>query len=237
MWKESRADAVSLLRTRSLFSVPIFILSLLAVITAVNSASLAYHNKRPSFHTAVKAVKESWKRPFVTSICVYAVMSAVAVVLRILTAFVDSAGARFAVAVVGTVFEVYLMAVLSLGLVVSVMEDRFGFDAIWVGSTIMEGRRFNGWVLSGLIVLMSGGIGWQLEGLMDGQELLGKSYSAKESTAMMVIMGFGDKVGLVCLFGLEVIWSFVVNTVFYRECRKRHVLKNENETIDDNDNV
>ncbi|TKY54629.1 Titin protein [Spatholobus suberectus] len=63
--------------------------------------------------------------------------------------------------------EVYLMAVASVGIVVSVAEERTGWDAIWVGSALMEGNRACGWVLSGLFVFGSSLIGWKLERLMD----------------------------------------------------------------------
>ena len=113
-----------------------------------------------------------------------------------------------AVALVGLGMEVYLMAVLSLGTVVSVMEERWGWDAIGSGWGLMEGRRFSGWVLSGILVLGSGCIGWEMEAMMDG----GDWWS---------VMGFGNKVLLMCLFGVVVLWSYVLNTVFYCECRRR----------------
>ncbi|KAK9275534.1 hypothetical protein L1049_022801 [Liquidambar formosana] len=231
VWKESRADAVSLLRIKALFSIPCYVLSLLSVITAVNSTALAFHGRRPSFSTAVLAVKTAWKRPFVTSLYVYSLMMAYAAVLRTLAAaFVGAPVPRLVVAVVGAVLEIHLMAVLSMGLVVSVNEDRFGLEAIRIGSGLMEGRRVSGWVLSCLLVLVSGCIGWELEGLMDGQELLGKWYSWAP-TVMMGVLSFGDKVGLVCMYALVALWSFVVSTVFYCECRKRHPIGSENEPI------
>ncbi|KAK7274136.1 hypothetical protein RIF29_15213 [Crotalaria pallida] len=48
--------------------------------------------------------------------------------------------------------DVYLMAVLSLGIMVSIAKDRFGWDAIWVVSGLTKGRCFCGWVLSRLLV-------------------------------------------------------------------------------------
>lgn len=118
------------------------------------------------------------------------------------------------------------MAVLSLGLVVSIAEDRFGWEAIRVGSGLMAGRRVSGWVLSGLFVLVSGAIAMDLERIVDGQDLLSST-----STAMRVVDGVRNKVGLILLYGVVVLWSYIVNTVFYCECRKRHVNRVEDESV------
>lgn len=115
------------------------------------------------------------------------------------------------------------MAVLSLGLVVSIAEDRFGWEAIRVGSGLMAGRRISGWVLSGLFVMVSGAIAMDLQRIMDDQDSLSST-----STAMRVVDGFRNKVGLILVYGgVVVLWSYIVNTVFYYECRKRHVYRVE----------
>lgn len=109
------------------------------------------------------------------------------------------------------------MAVMSVALVVSVAEERFGWDAIRVGSALMEGSRVRGWVLSGLFVLGSSLIGSKLEHLMDGQD----SIAVK------------DKAGLIVSYGLLVLWSYVVITVFYCDCRKRHPIREPQPDDDD----
>lgn len=118
------------------------------------------------------------------------------------------------------------MAVLSLGLVVSIAEDRFGWEAIRVGSCLMAGRRIAGWVLSGLLLLVSGAIAMDLERIIDDQDSLSST-----STAMRVVDGVRNKVGLILLYGVVVLWSYIVNTVFYCECRKRHVDRVEDESV------
>ncbi|KAF8369733.1 hypothetical protein HHK36_032243 [Tetracentron sinense] len=132
LWKESRVDSLTLLRLKALFFVPSYVLSLLATITAVNSTALAYAGKRPNWETTVTAVRDTWKRPLVTSIFVYVIMLAYVHVPLTFSAFVGIPHARLFVAVLGVVFEVYLMAVLSLTMVVSVMEERFGWEAVKV---------------------------------------------------------------------------------------------------------
>ncbi|XP_048334280.2 uncharacterized protein LOC125423626 [Ziziphus jujuba] len=222
VWKESRSDAVSLLRIRALFFLPCYALSLLAAVAAVTSTFSACNGKRPSLHAAVSAFKMTWKRPLVTTICVYAILLAyVHVPLMLAAIFGRSPASRFLILLVGSGVEIYLMAVMSMGLVVSITEERYGSDAILVGSGLMAGRRVCGWVLSGLFVLMSGIIARKVEDAMDGQD----SWSVRK-----IAMEMWNKVGLMGLYGTVVLWSFVVTTVFYCDCRKRHVNRSESDT-------
>ncbi|XP_059635785.1 uncharacterized protein LOC132277965 [Cornus florida] len=213
--KQSREEALSLLRLKALYFVPCYVLSLIATVMAVSSTAVSLSGKRASLSTAVTAVKATWRRPLVTSICVYAIMLVCIQVPRMLAALLSTAALRLPAAVAGAVLEVYLMAVVSLGLVVSIVEERVGLDAVWAGSDLMEGRKFCGWVLSGLLVVVSGAISGEIKRSTDGEDS-----SRAEWT---VAMGLGNKAGMICLFGLVVVWSYVVTTVFYSECRKRHV--------------
>ncbi|XP_061347512.1 uncharacterized protein LOC133293016 [Gastrolobium bilobum] len=206
---ESRDDAVSLIRIKALFSLPSYLLSLAAALSAVHSTLLASHGKTPTFHSAVAALRLNWMRLFVTTIFVYAILLAFSPVPRAFAALTASAGSRFVVMAIGSGLEVYLMAVVSVGLVVSVAEERFGWEAIKIGSGLMEGRRVCGWFLSGLLVLFSSMIGSKLQGLMDGQDS----------------MGFEDKTIVIGWYGLVMLWSYVIMTVFYCDCRRRHPIR------------
>ena len=96
------------------------------------------------------AVKQNWKRPSVTTILIYAILLAFAQLPHIFAALFATPDLRFAILAIGSVIEIYMMAVLSMGLVVSIAEDRFEWDAIKVGSALMQGRRFCRWVLSSM---------------------------------------------------------------------------------------
>ncbi|KAI4335473.1 hypothetical protein L6164_014117 [Bauhinia variegata] len=228
VWKESRDDAVTLLRIKALFAIPSYVLSLIAAITAVHSTVLAYNGKAPTSHSALNASKNNWKRPSVTTIFTYVILLAFAPLPRILAALTPSHELRFLVLAIGSGIEIYLVAVLSLALVVSIAEDRFGWDAIKVGSGIMEGSRFCGWVLSGLFVLVSGMIRWNLEVLMDSRNLpseLLSSAVAPASKLTELMIGIQDKMGMICLYGLAVLFSYVITAVYYCDCRRRHVIR------------
>ncbi|CAK9166627.1 unnamed protein product [Ilex paraguariensis] len=115
------------------------------------------------------------------------------------------------------------MAVTSLALAVSITEEQFGFDAIRVGWSLMEGRRLSGWALSGLFVLVSNLISWKVVRKMDSWDL-----SKGVSTAL--VRWLWDNVGWECLYGLVVLWSYVITTVFYWECRRRKAIKDETDS-------
>ncbi|KAK2646510.1 hypothetical protein Ddye_021705 [Dipteronia dyeriana] len=224
VWNESRADAVYLLRLRLLYFLPSYSLSLLSTITAVvsvNSSSSA--GKRLSLRMALSHVKLTWKRPLVTTICIYAIFVLYSHVISFAAVVSgNSLGLRMLVWTIGLVFEIYVMAVAGVGLVVSVLEERFGFDAIRVGSDLMERRRLCGWVLTSWFFVVSGLIGWRWERMMvmmmDGQDY----YLRNERWTALVLRW--EKLVLTVLYGIAVLWSYVVTTVFYCECKKRRVI-------------
>jgi hypothetical protein len=220
VWHESRDNAVYLLRIRSLFLLLCFPLSLAAAVLSVHTTYSSLQGKTVTVNSAVIAVRENWKRPFVTAIFVYVIMLTFSPVPRIIASVFVSPESRFVVMAIGTVFEIYLMAVMGLGLVVSVVEERFGWDAICVGSGLMRGKRLIfGWLLSGLFVLVSGLINRRMEGFLEGPN--------SEITVW-------DKMVLICLYGFTVLFSYVVTTVFYCDSRMRHAVREpEPQDLDD----
>ncbi|PON46061.1 Transmembrane protein [Trema orientale] len=218
VWRESREDAASILRAKALFFLPCYALSLVAAVASVSSVTLALNGKRPTLRSAVAAVKLTWKRPLVTSILVHALLLAYVLAQRTLSAVFPSSAPRLLILIVGSGLEIYLMAVMSLGLVVSIAEERFGWEAIRAGSGLMGGRRVSGWVLSGMFVLLTGYIARELEKVMNGQDPFGRP----SSTVVRVAAGVGDKLGLIGLYGAVVLWGYVVTAVFYCDCRRRH---------------
>ncbi|KAK7327711.1 hypothetical protein VNO77_21799 [Canavalia gladiata] len=214
VWHESRNDAVSLLRTRALFALLCFPLSLAAAVSSVHVAVSAVQGKASSISSAVR---DHWKRPAVTAIFVYVILLAFAAVPHVLAIPFVSPWSRILVRTLGWGVEVYLMAVLSLGLVVSVVEERFGWDAIRVGSCLMQGRRFCGWFLSALFVSVSGLINWKVQVLMENQNS---------------VIGVWDKTVFMCSYALVVLLSYVINAVFYCDSKRRLGIKEVDEQDD-----
>ncbi|TKY57666.1 hypothetical protein E2542_SST14718 [Spatholobus suberectus] len=217
VWHESRDDAVSLLRTRALFSLLCFPLSLAAAVASVHATASAVQGKPPA--AAVRGA--NWKRPAVTVVSVYVILLAFAPVPRVLAAgFASPPWARVLVRAIGSGAEVYLMAVMGLGLVVSVAEGRVGWEAIRVGSGLMRGRRFCGWVLSALFVLVSGFMNGRVQVLLENEN--NSEIGVWDKTVLM----------LMCSYAVVVLVSYVVTTVFYCDSRRRHDIK-EPEPDDD----
>ncbi|XP_058113326.1 uncharacterized protein LOC131256455 [Magnolia sinica] len=213
VYDEIRSDALSLVRLKAVYFLPSYVLSLLAAITAVSSAALSYNGNRPSRETVLTAIRMTWPTLFVTSICVYVLTCSCSFLTRAILGLGWLASLRQVVAVLGAGLEVFVTAVSSLGMVVSILEERSGFEALMVGWGLMEGRRFSGVVLGGLVVLSSGGIGWGLRFLMDGK---------MDSGDLVGLLWKGTLIGLFCLV---VLWSFVATTVLYCECRKLHGIR------------
>lgn len=200
VWHESRDDAVSLLRTRVLFTLLSFPLSLAAAVSAIHAAA---HGKPVSLRGA------NWKRPAVTVVFVYVLLMAFAPVPRVLAAatFGSPVWIWVLARTIGLGAEVYLLAVVGLGIVVSVTEDRVGWEAIRVGLGLIRGGRVCGWVLSALFVLVSGLINRNVEALLENENSE---------------IGVWEKTLFMCLYAVVVVFSYVVNTVFYCDSRRRH---------------
>lgn len=220
VWKESRDDAISLLRIKVLFFFPSYALSLLASIAAVTAASTSIHGKRPTLRSSLNAVKITWRRPLVTSICIYALSIASALVPRTMSTVFNSSWSRLVIMILGSGLEIYLMGMMGVGLVASILEERYGWDAIRVGWELMACKKLCGWVMSGMFVLFTWAVARKLEEVMDSEDLMEGSSTA---TLTRVVVGIEDKLGWVILYGLVVLWGYVVTTVFYCDCRKRHV--------------
>ncbi|KAH0652196.1 hypothetical protein KY289_029874 [Solanum tuberosum] len=157
--------------------------------------------------------------------CVYVIMLACGIVPGMLVAFLETRPfVRVVVEVIGSGLELHMMAVTSLALVVSVNEGMYGFDAIRVGSGLMEGKRVCGWVLSGLFVLFSDLVrGMEMSMTMDGSD-----FKRVEST--VVINFLWDNMVWIFLYALMVQWSFVVTTVFYFDLKKRDSIKRDRDS-------
>lgn len=215
VWKESRQDSVSLLQLKALYSLPIALLSLFTSISSVHTSSLLLSQKHLLFASIVTSIKLAWKRVLVTSFFSYILLLLYNQVPMLVAAvFRNQPHWKLLILLTSFCFEVLLIMILGLGLVVSVLEERFGWDAVQVGSRLMKGRRVCGWMVSGSLVALSWWIGIRFKTATEDEDM---------KAGWMILMAVEwEKAALVCLYGLLVLWSYVVTTVFYMECRKRH---------------
>ncbi|XP_039031709.1 uncharacterized protein LOC120166519 [Hibiscus syriacus] len=211
--KESRDESLSLLRLKFFFSLPSSILSLLSFISTVHVTSSS-PSHRSSLPSTANALKLAWKRVVVTSTCSYALLFLYVQLLQLFSVvFRNQPRISLPISVIGAGFEVYLMGVLGLGLVVSALEEKFGWDAFRFGSELMAGKRAWWWWVTCMLVVISGWIGNRIEKLTEGEDLV-------KSGIWTVVVGW-ETVALWWSYGLLVIWSSMVTTVFYCDCKHR----------------
>ncbi|GMJ13843.1 hypothetical protein like AT4G16850 [Hibiscus trionum] len=209
--KQSREESISLLRLKLLYSFPSFFFSLLSFISAVHVASVPPPH-RPSFFSTAAAIRLAWKRVAVTSLCSYSLFLLYIQLPQLFAAAMQNyPRVSLPILVVGSGLEVYLMGVLGLGLVVSAVEEKFGWEAIRIGSVLMAGRRFCWWFVTCMLVGVSGWIGNRFEKLTDGEEYV-------MSGVWTVFMRW-ETAGLWWFYGALVIWSCIITTIFYSDCK------------------
>lgn len=213
--KESRELAISLLRLRASYSLPSLALSLAAAVSAVSSSHSSLSGKRPTLRSSLSPFRQKFARAFATAICVHASMWIYLTIPTTLVSVTASPGARFLIVVSGFAAEIYLAAALGLGMVVSVVEERFGWDAIRAGWALMEGRRWGGWALSAFFAALTGGIWRAAEAKMDGQD-----WTSVQGMVRWTV-GIKWRAWLIPAYGGVVLWSYAAATVFYCECSRR----------------
>ncbi|KAK9715543.1 hypothetical protein RND81_06G172000 [Saponaria officinalis] len=230
VWRTSQDELQSLLHFRMLHAFPMLVFSLVTVITTVTLTSLAVNRKTeelgmsmkkcPVFWAVFTALKVKWTWPFISCIINYFILIMWGHVLPILTTMVGYP-VTIVVTGVGLVLEVYLMSLFSLSLVISVEEERVGLGFFSFGSGIMKGMRVCGWVLSAFILLCTNLIGREMVMIIDSQDLEINGNYSNWTREMRIV----NMMGLVFLLGWIVLWSNVVFTLFYYDCRERIVIR------------
>ncbi|WCJ41460.1 hypothetical protein M5689_022329 [Euphorbia peplus] len=216
--EESREIALSLFYLKLFYFVPSYFLSLVTAVTVTVSTASAYNKTPITLKFVFSTVKLTWLRPLLTSFYIYVILVLYSSIPYMLLDVVwgSSPWLRLVIWVAVVSVELYLIAVLGLSLVVSIMEMRSGWDAILVGWRLIEGRRICGWLLCAVMVVVTAVIGLRMEGLMVVRD------ASVEEADWMVLEGW-EKAILVGLYGVAPICGFVVITVFYYECMKKHI--------------
>lgn len=156
----------------------------------------------------------SWKRAFVTLFYVtllnlgYSIFVISFVLPLVLTVGIEFIMSAFHVtAIAATIFYCYLSVVWNLAIVVSVLEEKCGIEALGKAGRLVEGMKLEGFLLN----LVFGALYYVLFQVF-------KTISGNRSEAMILT------VSLLCLDFLRLIrmFSMVAYTVLYRECKKSH---------------
>ncbi|KAK1323735.1 hypothetical protein QJS10_CPA02g01419 [Acorus calamus] len=193
------------------FMVPFFIISLYSLVTTVHSSATMYHDKFLTLGAMLSEIKWVWKRPIITMIYIglFTFAYVFTVVFFMIVSMVIIKGATevaliVVMALLATLYYLHLLAVWTIGLVVSVIEeDCYGMDAIKKASELIKGRRLQGFAL----MIISSVVSSVVVAIVNHTPLSGL-------IARRVV-----KMTVAYLFKLLV---FVVFTVFYYDCKRSH---------------
>ncbi|XP_020699648.1 uncharacterized protein LOC110111915 [Dendrobium catenatum] len=203
-----RNDAEGFVKVHVFFVIFSYIVSTISMMMIVHSSLLVYSGKQSSLTDVYLRLKLTWVPVLIT--CLYSSMLYIGyTVLSICLIAVPMLGANGSVvsimvgglfAMLGRLLSVYLAMIWMVGVVVSVAEEScFGLEALWRGGEIVKGRRLQGFLIA-LMLLLADGM------FTGGYGFVG----AKNATGFI----------LVNVLVLMKMFSYMVYTVFYCECRK-----------------
>ncbi|KAJ8634692.1 hypothetical protein MRB53_008959 [Persea americana] len=178
----------------------------------------SYSSKQLNLKELILTIARTWKRPLVTSLYIallgigYAMLLMPLIVLLVGTAKGSVIFIVFGVliALLLLCLSIYLGAIWNLGLVISVVEERFsGMKALGRAEELIKGRKLQGFVLSLLLAL----IYWVFTGLSVFKAV---DINLAKATRLVIELVF---MNVICLWQLFLCMVF---TVFYFQCKKSH---------------
>ncbi|GFY80664.1 hypothetical protein Acr_01g0004730 [Actinidia rufa] len=187
------------------------------LVPSIFLSSDAYNGKKVNTKELLLRIGARWKRPVITGFYMALISISINLLFLIWIGIILVAAKGFllvalilAALIVGVYCYLYVGAVWMLSLVVSVLEDgSCGLKAIDRAGELMRGKRLQGCIIKLFFVLTSGTI-YTLAFAMNK-----KIEAAIQMPMFTVIL----QTFLICAFKFFV---FVMFTVFYHECKKRH---------------
>ncbi|KAG9456032.1 hypothetical protein H6P81_000540 [Aristolochia fimbriata] len=224
---ELKHDSRVLLGVTTTFLLILIILALFSLAAAASASTMSYSRKKFSLMELLLKVKGTWKKPVVTWFYIFLVAVAYCVLALLLFGIVAATTHGRSLILLSTAMllfavlaSVYLAAVWTLALVVSVNEeDTCGMKAITRAEELIKGRKTQGFLLKFLLSITAG-LGIILLSRMRVGVL---KYSGG-------LISVASVVGI-CLIALLKFFTFVVVTVFYHECKKDEVDKSGEEKM------
>ncbi|XP_059635787.1 uncharacterized protein LOC132277967 [Cornus florida] len=212
-----KEDFGALLGLEWAFVLAYSILSLFSTVaTILVSAETLCKNQNFSLHDLISRLRSSWMRPIVTSFHItllglgytFIFLAVVIPILMILDPSVPSKPIAIVLAILATIFYVYLSVYWILALVITVMEEScYGIEALGKAATLIKGKRLLGFVLQFLFMLLS-------VIAVQGLRMINVKQSQVNYTIIVLVMIF---------FGLLVkMFQFMAYTVLYFQCKKIH---------------
>ena len=202
----------------TIFILVTYALSLFLTVAMIYATAASYSSKQLNLKELILTIARTWKRPLVTSLYIallgigYAMLLMPLIVLLVETAKGSVIFIVFGVliALLLLCLSIYLGAIWNLGLVISVVEERFsGMKALGRAEELIKGRKLQGFVLSLLLAL----IYWVFTGLFVFKAV---DINLAKATRLVIELVF---MNVICLWQLFLCMVF---TVFYFQCKKSH---------------
>ncbi|XXG51723.1 hypothetical protein AAC387_Pa03g0231 [Persea americana] len=202
----------------TIFILVTYALSLFLTVVMIYATAASYSSKQLNLKELILTIARTWKRPLVTSLYIallgigYAMLLMPLIVLLVGTAKGSVIFIVFGVliALLLLCLSIYLGAIWNLGLVISVVEERFsGMKALGRAEELIKGRKLQGFVLSLLLAL----IYWVFTGLFVFKAV---DINLAKATRLVIELVF---MNVICLWQLFLCMVF---TVFYFQCKKSH---------------
>ncbi|KAL8222981.1 hypothetical protein R6Q57_020380 [Mikania cordata] len=191
------------------FMVLFYFIALFAQTAIIVIASCYYTDYDLSFKELILKVSKTWTRPLVTSIWVqlitagYTCLFILPYMVASLLLFDHPTILKTVLIILAIVFftlYIYLSVVWILGMVVSVIEDCYGFSALGKARDLVNGKRVHGFLLNLLAILVM---------------LVIVAVGSKFSPAMPIVVGVIQTL-LIVVIGM---FQLMAYTGFYYQCK------------------
>ncbi|XP_077237081.1 uncharacterized protein LOC143878719 [Tasmannia lanceolata] len=202
-----------------IFIIVSCIISLFSYMAAVYASAVTYADKYLTLNELLYRIGKTWKRPVITWLYMLLLSLGYLLLIVVLILFlhVIGSGSSFvlgALSVILALFAIlscfYLVVVWTLGLVISIIEEGcYGIEALSKAHELIKGRRVQGVVLFLISTIIPMAI---------SQILAIKMTDINNTESTQIIKGLV----LINISGFASLYTHVVSTVFYYECKKSH---------------
>ncbi|KAJ4897124.1 hypothetical protein Rs2_23918 [Raphanus sativus] len=204
-----------------IFNVVSFIINVLSVIVIVHASALTYKHENVKFKDFVVLVLKSWKGPLVTSFyislfglgyCLFFLIILFPIILSSLSiASLFSLVAKiFVLLVLFTLFGSYLAIVWYLSMVISIVEETYGIQALGEAAKIVKGMKPKLFLFNIFYVLLISGL---------AQIVTVVSLVVDRSQSFAVTLAIGLVLVVSAFMGVFLLMTY---TVAYFQCKSPH---------------
>ncbi|KAJ9162865.1 hypothetical protein P3X46_022607 [Hevea brasiliensis] len=193
------------------------IISLFLATVTISASAMAFRgSKDMTFKTLLLRAARSWKRPcvtwFYTTLLCTGYICLLLAILFPLSLIIQRPGPLFSALhtvlfVVASILYVYMTVIWTLALVISVLEEMYGIEALGKAAQIVKGMKIHGFLLNLVFITLSCV-------LVQGLRLI----SYEQPLATKVIIGF---VVISFISLVRLVW-LVAYSIFYYQCKKIH---------------